>query len=394
MRIKEDKIVAIGPELTSYKTEEVFDLQGRYIIPSLVDLHVCPRDCLLTHNSLIFLAEAAKKGGVGSIALLPNSTPRIDSEVSVEFVSHLCSTLPLNIYPIAYGMTEDGRLSDLSILHKKGCKAIFIESSIDGNLMRRICEYSLLLNIPIFCRCEDENLRRNGVMNDGYLSAKLGLPGIPTLSEVKEVAKIAEVGVFMENPFLFLSMSSERSLTIVGRAKKENQGLKTECSIHHLALTEELCNHYNTAAKILPPLKSEMTRLKLLKALKNGHIDVLTSLHSASSITKKDLAFEEAAFGVESLQDYFSLLYTTLVCTKMFNLSEVLRYASYNPSSILKLNKGEIAVGKDADLIVVDTELSRKIDNPLSPYHGKTLQGDVIMNILGGKCVYCKEGEC
>lgn len=388
LRIQDTIIADIAPSLRPYDDEEVIDCSGLILLPSLIDLNVSPRDKSLSTKNLLLLIEAAHQGGVGSIALMPDCQPRIDSEESIEFLNGMMQSEHINLFPIASATKTDGSLTELAILSKKGCKAIFMDSILDGNLMRRVCEYALFLEIPLFCRCEDPVLRDNGVMNDGYLSAQMGLPGIPTLSEVKEVAKMSEVAVFMNNTLRFCALSSERSLTIVDRCRKENQNIFAECSIHHLALTEELCAGYNTSAKLLPPLKSEQTRKKLIQSLKKGRIHTLTSLHSAASTTYKDLAFEEAAFGVKALRDYFSLLYTFLVKTGDLSLSEVSLYSSFNPAKILKVNKGELRVGADADVILIDPHVSLSPQSNPSPYAGQKLFGKVCANFVGGICSY------
>ncbi len=387
IRIQKGIIVDIGT-LEPYANEKVIDATHYTLLPSLIDINITPRDKHLTTKNLFTLVESAHKGGVGSIVLMPDCQPRIDSEESIEFIKSTQALLNFNIFPSISSTKQEGNLAEISILHHKGGVAIFLESSLDGNLMRRICEYSLFLNIPIICRCEDSVLRGNGVMNDSYLSSSLGLPGIPSLSEVKEVAKMGEVAVFMNNKILFSSLSSERSFNILQNHKKENPHIYTECSIHHLSLTEDICSKYNTSAKLLPPLKSESTRKKLLSSLKKGKIDILTSLHSASSITKKDLAFEEAAFGIESLDYYYSLLYTFLVHNNQISLSDMSKYSSYNPACFLGVNKGEIAINKDADFILVDTQTSYTLNKPLSPYDGQTLYGNVIANFVAGECQY------
>lgn len=391
IRITDGVITEIAPNLAPQKGEEILDCSGLVLLPSLIDLNVSLSDKSLNTKNLLSLIESAHRGGVGSVALLPDCQPRIDSEETIEFIHSMCTLHKINLFPIASAIRSDGNLSELSILNKKGCKAIFVDSHLDGNLMRRACEYALFLQIPLFCRCDDPTLRGNGAMNDSYLSAEMGLPAIPSLSEVKEVAKMSEVAVFMGNTLRFCALSSERSLTIIDRCREENPNIFSECSIHHLVLTEELCKDYNTAAKILPPLKGDETRQKLLQSLQKGRIHTLTSLHSPSTITRKDLAFEEAAFGIDALHDYFSLLYTFLVKPKILTLSEVSRYCSRHPAQILNIHKGILAVGADADIILVDTNATTSPKGALSPYSGQQLFGEVAASFVGGICCYKRE---
>lgn len=393
VRIREGKIVEIQKSILPEKGEEVVLAEGLSLLPAMVDLNVRVANDSLTGKNLATLAKKAAKGGVGSLALMPDCSPSLDNEAAIELLNSYKGELPASIFPIASATKkEDGKLSDLSILHKMGCRGIFIESSLDGNLSRRVCEYSLMMKAPIFCRCEDVSLRGSGVMNDGYLSSRMGLPGIPSLSETKEVAKMAETAIFMRTPVLFQALANERSLRIIERAKEENPSLFAEVSIHHLAITEDFCSGFNTGAKIRPPLKSESTRKKLLQLLKEGVVDVVTSLQSEHSLSKKDVAFEEAAFGVDNIENHFSLCYTYLIRQGRLSMSDLSRVTAKRAAEILGLeSKGYVGVGADADLILVDIKSSKVVEDNFSPYYNSILYGEVERTIIAGETVYKRE---
>ncbi|MGP1450369.1 MAG: metal-dependent hydrolase [Wolinella sp.] len=392
VRVRDGKIVDIQKSIMPEPNEEVINADGLWLMPAMIDLNARVANGVLTGKNISTLSQKAAHGGVGTLALTPDCTPMLDSEAPIELLYSVKSELSANIIPLASALRRDReKLTDLSILHKMGCGGIALASELDGNLIRRVCEYSLMLKTPIVCRCEDSSLRGNGVMNDGYLSSRMGLPGIPSLSETKEVAKMIETAIFMKVPMLFSALSSERSIKLISRAKEEHNQIYSEVSIHHLSLSEELCSGFNTGAKILPPLKSESTRKKLTNLLKNGEIDVITSLQSEQSISKKDVAFEEAAFGIDVFNDYFTLCYTYLVRQAKLTLSELSRLTSYNPARILGLNKGYIGIGADADLILVDTKCSKVIEDSLSPYYNTILYGAIARTIVNGKSVYQKQ---
>lgn len=391
VRIDESKIVLVSRKIEPNADEKVIDAEGLYLMPSMIDLNVRVKNDQLTHKNLQQLSDACLKNGVTTIGLMPNATPAIDNEAVVEFVQADLSTMgrKANILPICRGVTEEKMLSDMSILIRRGCIGIFSYSNLKGGLLRRISEYSSMWNVPLFCRCEDLSLSVNGVMNEGFLSAKLGLPGIPAIAETKEVAKMCEISFGTDSPLVLQTISSERSVQIIEKAKEEKAKVFCEVGIHHLALNEGMCNEYNTYAKIKPPLKSESTRQKLIANVKDGHVDFITSAHAAKSVTRKDLAFETADFGIDALDEYFPVLYTTLVKEEQVSLSKMSELSSYNQAQLIGLGqKGLIDEGYDADLMLVDLQHSQTIEREHTPYQGRKVNGKIINTIIMGEEVY------
>ncbi len=388
VRIKDGKIFEISKVIKEEQDEEIIYADGLYLLPSLIDLNTRVHDDALTINNLKKLSKECLKGGVGSVALMPDSTPPIESEAVVELVN--TNKTEANIYPVIKAINRNLNLSDISILIKRGCKGIFADSDLNGNMLRRIFEYANMWKKPLFCRCEDSSLSSNGVINDGFLSAKMGLPGIPALSETKEVAKLCEVAIGTEAKIVIQAISSERSLQIINRSSFKEK-IYSEISVHHLAITEDLCEKFNTSAKIKPPLKSDTTRRRLLEALKRGEVDLLTSLHSPKSVTRKDVAFELADFGIDAISDYFSILYTFLVKNSHINLQKLSELTSKNQAEVLGIEgKGLIEVGYIADLILVDLKPSRLIEDRFSPYYNYIFYGEVCKNIIEGRVVYSR----
>lgn len=387
VRIIDGKIDEVMADLTPDPGEEVIEADGLHLLPGLIDLNVRIKDDSLTLQNLEKLSLAALCGGLTQAILMPDSNPAIDSEAVVEFVTaSAMNRKGTVISPICNGINTHNELTDMSILIKQGCLGIYSPSALNGNLLRRIFEYGSMWDVPLFCRCEDITLSGSGVMNEGFVSSKLGLPGIPAIAETKEVAKLGEIALSTDAPLVFQSLSSERSLQITSKTKQEGGRVFSEVSIHHLSLTEKACEKFNTAAKIKPPLKSEATRQKLIESLKRGQVDLLTSAHSAKSVTKKDLAFEEASFGINAIESYFSLLYTFLVRGADVSLSQVAELASYNPAHLLKQEtKGLIEPGYDADLILVDLKSSKKVKSVYSPYRYEELFGSVKWVFIGGE---------
>lgn len=382
VRIENGKIVEIANNLSSDDIDEkVIDADGLCLMPSMIDLNVRVFNDSLSEKTLLRLNENALMGGVSNILLMPDCSPAIDSEMVIEFVKAKSKVLNrANIYPSIISLKDD-KLTNISILLQKGAKGIFLKSDSNTNIIRRVFEYSKMSNMPVFCFANDKFLSLSGVMNDGEMAFKLGLDGISEIAESSEVAKINEIAKYIKNDVVIQNISTNRTLEII----KDSNNIKSEVSIHHLILNENECENFNTYAKIIPPLRDEENRLKLIQKLKDGEIDLLTALHSPKSFEDKDVAFNEAKFGINSIKYYFSLSYTYLVKNSIINLQTLSKLTSLNPAKILKLNKGLIKEGYDADLILVDLNKKVEIEEKKSLYLKRELFGKVIFNIVNGE---------
>ncbi|MDE5591566.1 MAG: amidohydrolase family protein, partial [Helicobacter sp.] len=391
IRIESGKITKVGLNILPLSGEEVLTAEGLVLMPTAIDLNVRVQDNLLNKENLLKLSRKAAKGGVGLAILMPDSKHLLNTEMGMDIINTLNNDFSAKIFGAAGIKNHESDLAQsqlppLSILHKKGAAGIYLQSSENGNLIHKACEFSLMFDTPVFFDCEDTSLNMGGVMNDGELAFKLGLPGISSLSQIKEVAMLSELACFMNLKAIFNAISSYRSLEILQNAKKRNPNIFTQVSIHHLLLTEMLCSHYNTAAKIKPPLKSEKTRIKLVKSIKAMEIDLITSLQSEVSLIYKDLPFEEAGFGVDMIEYFVPMCYTLLVKDERMTLKEMSKILSLNPAKVLKVDntKGLITEGYDADLLLLDTKKSQIIDIPNSPFYDWVFHGKIKQIFIGG----------
>lgn len=382
VRIEEKKITAVSRSITPRDDEEVLNAEGLVLLPGAIDLNAQISE--FSCENLSKLSKKCAKGGITQVALMGG----VCDVLKLELINALNPTLQAEILNIVDALREN-TLNELATLHKKGAKGFFVKSQAKGNLLRRVCEFALMFDVPVFFECVDENLSANGVINDGELSARLGLPGILPLSETKEVAQISEFARFMGIKAVFLAIAAQRSLEIIQHTKntKGRPTLYTQTSIHHLMLTENICNNYNTAAKIKPPLKSESTRTSLLKSVKKGEIELLSALQSEKSLAQKDLSFEEAAFGIDMAEHFLPMCYTLLVKNSRISMQELSKILSYNPAQVLGLNKGLIEIGYDADLVLLDTKESYVVENMDCPYYDSIFYGNLRNVFVGGKRV-------
>lgn len=371
--IKDGKIVKIGANLDD--NDEVLDAQGMTLLPSFVDLCVNLKNDKFSLSNLELLEKECLRGGVGAIIL--RDCMDFDEESFSLFLQNL-KTRKIQIFPSICALDKQGKLKNLATLFNKGAHALELKSSSDSNILRVGMQYALMKEKSIFVKCHDENFDDNGAMNDCEASFELGLAGMSAVAESSEVAKIQEIAKFYGVKVIFDLLSLKRSIELL-----EDENLKL-ISIHHLIKDDSACAGFNTAAKLNPPLRSKEDKESLKQALKQGKIDFLSSLHSAKSISLKDLAFDEAAFGIHSVCEFMSLCYTFLIKEGLLTWQNLCKATSQNPSEFLGLNSGIIEVGKEANLVLFDQ--NEEISAPKSSlYANDKLFGKVKLHLVKGE---------
>ncbi|EAH6507035.1 metal-dependent hydrolase [Campylobacter coli] len=371
--IKDAKIVKIGANLDD--NDEVLDAQGMTLLPSFVDLCVNLKNDKFSLSNLELLEKECLRGGVGAIML--RDCMDFDEESFSLFLQNLKSR-KVQIFPSACALDKQGKLKNLATLLNKGAYALELKSSSNANILRVGMQYALMKEKSLFVKCYDENFDDNGVMNDCEMSFELGLAGMSAVAESSEVAKIKEIAKFYGVKVIFDLLSLKRSMELLG-----DENLKL-ISIHHLIKDDSACAGFNTAAKLNPPLRSKEDKESLKQALKQEKIDFLSSLHSAKSISLKDLAFDEAAFGIHSICEFMSLCYTFLIKEGLLTWQNLCKVTSQNPSEFLGLNSGIIEVGKEANLVLFDE--NEEISAPKSSlYANDKLFGKVKLHLVKGE---------
>ena len=369
IQIKDDIIVKIDSDIK--EDDETIDCRDKIVMPQFIDLNIFPKNKSLSRKNLESLAKKAKNGGVGILILNSNTNPKIDNEMILEFIKSINKELEITIYPLISSTDNENKLIDISILNSLGGIGVNLQSSSSSNTIDKIAKYAKMLDIPVFVNADDD---LGGVINYGEMSAKLGLPARNPLSEIKEVAKILEVAIFYNIKVIFQTITETRSIHLINEAKKTNPNIFCETSIHHLLLNDTACDGYNTLAKINPPLKDKKSQEALIESFKNNQIDLLTSMQCACYKSLKEQLFEQAEYGIDTIGSYFSLIYSYLIKTNITDLQTISRICSKNPAMILGLNCGEIKVGKEAKLMIIDINSNNTIED--SPYN-KDLFGKV-----------------
>jgi len=381
VRIDDGIITEIGANLIS---DEIVDAKGAYFMPLLLDLNIRLQDSTLNSKNIKTISDEAIKGGVGCVVLNADSSPAIDSEIVLEFAQNgLADLSGANVELMINTLKEDNTLSNIAILLKRGAIAPYMSTIAKNDVAIKIAEYTQMYGVTLFCKAEDNSLIKSGVMLDGDISAKLGLAGIPDLSEVLHVSRMIEIARHFKIKILFKSIASPRSIYLINQAKKDGVDVKCEVSIHHLINSDEACENFNTTAKLDPALASYSDMLLLQKALKNNQIDCLTTLHQPSSPVNKEVAFYDADYGCESLADAISLYYTKLVKTGLISMSELVKLTVQNTAKTIKREAGLIKVGQKAEAMLFSLHVESKVNNAQSLYNNEILNGEVIMTFRG-----------
>jgi dihydroorotase len=378
IRIDNAIITEIGSGL---ECSEMIDAKGAYFLPSLFDTNVRLQDETLNAKNIQAISDLALRGGVGHLVLNADSTPAIDNEIVLEFAQNGLKDLSgAKVDLMLNTLKEDTTLSNIAIMLKKGVVAPYMSTKAKNNLAIKIAEYVKMYDVTLFCKAEDNSLIQSGVMLDGDVSSKLGLAGIPDLSEVLHVSRMIEIARHFKIRILFKSIASPRSIYLIDKAKKDGVDVRCEVSIMHLSVSDEACEGFNTTAKLDPPLANASDVALLQEALKNAQIDCLTTLHQPSSPVNKEVAFYDAAYGCEALGEALPLYYTKLVKSGIISMSKLLKLTVRNTAKTIGLDYGVIEVGQRVDGVLFDPNETTKIENEQSLYNHETLSGKVLMS--------------
>lgn len=380
---------------------ELLNASKKIVIPGLIDMHTHLRQPgREDEESILSALHAAAKGGFTAVTAMPNTEPPCDNETVVEFILSLSDKAKLiKVYPvgaITKGLKGE-QLADIGSLAKAGAIAI----SNDGNptetagLMRRVLEYSKMWSMPVIAHCEDVSLSSGGVMNEGYASTRLGLKGLPRISESIQAARNIQLAQYTKARLHLAHISTKEALQFIREAKQKSLNITCETCPHYWTLTDEDVQSYNTLLKMNPPLRTKDDVEAVKDALKDGTIDAIATDHAPHSSWEKVSTFDSAPFGVIGLETALSLAITYLVQPGILSLSGLVERMSLGPARILNVAGGTLSPGGDADITIIDLNNEWIVDKDAflsksknSPFIGWRLKGGVDYTICKGRVVY------
>lgn len=398
--VRDGVIAEVGKDIKA-DDAEVINAENKVVAPGLIDLHVHFREPGYEYKEDIASGSAAAaRGGVTTVVCMPNTSPVIDNPALVKYVIGRGKEVGLTNVMTTGCITKGQKSEELSEIGElKNAGAVGI--SDDGrpvkspSLMRRALEYAKMFDIPVMSHSEDLDLVDGGSMNEGYMSTYLGLRGIPKCAESVAITRDVLIAEEVGGRLHVCHVSTKNSIDAIRRAKQRGANITCETAPHYFSLTEDAVDGFNTNAKMNPPLRDREDVEAVIEGLADGTIDAIATDHAPHDSDEKEIEFSLAANGIVGLETSLGLGYTNLVKTGRLTLSELIEKMSVNPSNIIGIDRGSLAKGKAADIVIFDVENEYTVDikqfaskNNNCPYDGMKLCGRVQYTILGGKVVY------
>ncbi len=396
------RIVAVGADINKqsmHGSAEVSDCYGKTLFPGLIDMRVFTGEPGMEYReTLASASEAASAGGVTTMIVMPNTDPVIDDAAIVDFILRRArDTALVRIAPMA-AITKGARgkiMTETGMLREAGAVAL-----TDGRvgvanpqILRRAMSYASTFDMLIVQHVEDASLA-TGVMNEGEIATRLGLPGIPRQAETIMLERDIRLVELTGARYHASQISCADSLQVIKRAKQAGLPVSCGVSVNHLVLNELDVGAYRTFFKLSPPLRSEDDRLALIEGLNDGIIDIIVSGHDPQSADTKRLPFAEAEFGAIGLETMFSAA-LSLYHQDQIKLSRLIEAMSCAPARLLGLETGKLAPGSPADFVIADLETSWQVEDTTlrsssknSPFEYRSLEGRVEKTIVAGQVVY------
>lgn len=380
---------------------QIFDVQGKYVMPGFIDLHVHLREPGFEYKETIQSgAMAAAAGGYTSVCPMPNTKPATDcAEMIQRILEKAKQDAVINVLPVgAITIAQDGKeLTDIKSMKEAGAFALsedgksVMDTALYAEAMKLAAEY----DIPVFAHCEDKSLVGKGALNAGKKAEELNVPGISNAVEdiitARDILLAKETGARLH----LCHCSTKDSALMLDLAKKEGLKVTGEVCPHHFILTDEDIPGDDANYKMNPPLRSAEDVQALKEALRDGIMDVISTDHAPHSAEEKAKSIADAPFGIVGSETAFALTYTELVKTGYLTPRQLVEKMSVNPAKILKLDRGCIGEGKIADLVIADQNEEYAIDKNSfyskgknTPFHGRKVQGRVVYTFVNGKMVY------
>ena len=397
--VENGRIAALGSGIEAGDAE-VIDATGRWLAPGFIDLHVHLREPGQEYKEDIASGgRAGVAGGFTALVCMANTQPVNDDPSVTEYIlDRARHESPARVYPIAAATKAlaGERMTEMVALLEAGVVAFSDDGKtiMDSGVMRRVLEYSLLVRVPIITHAEDRTLVCEGVVNEGPVSTRLGLPGNPGVAEVVHVARDLLLAELSGAHLHVAHVSTAGAVSLIRAARERGVHVTAEVTPHHLTLLDEAALGYDTNTKMAPPLRGQVDVDACRAGLADGTIDAIATDHAPHAVHEKDVEFTAAPPGVIGLE---TAVPVTLDLVRADELSplEWVRRLSTNPARIIGRPGGSLAVGAPADLVLIDPD-HRWVYDPAkgysksrnSPWAGREMIGRALATIVGGNVVY------
>jgi dihydroorotase len=378
------------------------DASGLIVCPGLIDMHVHLREPGFSHKETIESgARAAAAGGFTTIVCMPNTSPPADNPATIAWIKDRAAEVAsVNVLPTgAISRNLEGEeLAPIGSLGQAGVVAITDDGHCIQNheLMRRAVEYASMVGLPVLDHCQDYSLVGNGVVHEGYWSTLLGLPGWPAAGEEAIVMRDILLAELCDHHIHCQHVSAAGSVRLIREARTRGVKISGEVCPHHIALTDEAVENFNTNYKINPPLRSQADVEAILEGIADGTLTILASDHAPHAEFEKEVEFDAAPFGIAGLETELGLFLDLLVHKhRKVDIRRLIEMYTIEPAKLLKLDAGTLSIGALADVTLIDPNLewTVKIENfqsvsRNSPFDGWKLKGRAVRTIVGGETVW------
>ena len=405
--VEGERIAAVGEGLAAGDAE-VIDCTGKYLVPGLVDMHVHLREPGFEHKEDIESGtRAAAKGGFTGVCAMPNTDPVTDNGTVIEYIkARAAESGHARVYPSG-AMTKGLKgeiLAEMGDMVAHGCVAFTDDGRgvQDAGMMRRCMDYGKMFDKVFMSHCQDEGLVGAGQVNEGKASTRLGLLGWPAEGEELEIARDIAIARLTGARFHVQHLSTKRGLDMVRAAKAEGLPVTCEATPHHMFLTEDdITEHYETALKVNPPLRTPDDAAAVIEGVLDGTVDAIVTDHAPHADWEKAREFELAPFGMTGLETSLALINTHLVKTGKLPVSHLVELMAVNPRAILSLEPVKIEAGSVADITVFDPEATWTVGEDgyesrgnNCAFAGQQLTGRATDVFVGGKATLRNSVVC
>ncbi|MBU0485726.1 MAG: dihydroorotase [Proteobacteria bacterium] len=375
------------------------DLAGKWVVPGLIDMHVHLREPGEEYKETIASGtRAAAAGGFTGVACMPNTRPVNDSYSITSLILAQAAEGSARVYPVG-SISKGGEgkiLAEYGEMRKAGVVALSDDGMpvVDSQLLRRGLEYAADYNLLVISHSEELALSKNGAMNEGYNSTRLGLRGIPGIAESIMIYRDLAVAECTGRPIHIAHISTRESVSLIRRAKAKGSLVTAETAPHYFSLTDEAVGNYDSRAKMNPPLRTADDVMAIKEGLKDGTIDAIATDHAPHSVLEKDVEFARAANGIIGLETAVPLT-MNLLRNGDIDSGRMVELLSLNPARILGVEGGTLSPGTVADITVIDPDLEfvYSVDKIVSksknsPFIDWDLKGKAVLTLMAGEITW------